>query len=247
MRQTRELLKVLKKSIRNNGMTYSDVASSLGMSEASIKRIFSTGNISLNRLDEICEVVGLEIADLLHGLVNEHQKLDELTTKQESALAADPQLLLLAFLSINGFQYSDILSNYAFTEPELIKKLISLDRLKVIELMPNNRIKLLVSTKFRWKQGGPIEVFFRSKLQNDFLNSTFTEKNQQHFFLTGVLSDDAMAALNERLVDAFNDFQILNQHESHLSVSQRQVCSLLIAFRPWKPSVFDSLRRQVIE
>ena len=243
MKQTQELLRVLKKSIRSSGMTYADVAGSLDISEASIKRIFSTGNISLNRLDEICEVVGLEIVDLLQGLIGEHHKLDELTTEQELALTADPQLILLAFLSINGFQFEDILTNYAFTEAGLIKKLIALDKIKVIELMPNNRIKLLVSTKFRWKQNGPIEHFFRSKLQSDFLNNSFTEKYHQHYFLTGVLSEDAMEALNERLVCAFNDFQILNQQESHIEVRQRQVCSLLIAFRPWKPAVFDKLRR----
>jgi len=243
MRQSKELLNVLKKNLRANGKTYAEVAKHIDVSEASIKRIFSTGNVSLKRLDEICEVAGLELVDLLAGLVSEHHMQDELSTEQEAALAANPRLLLLAFLTINGFQFADILEKYAFTEPQLVKQLVQLDKLKVIELMPNNRIKLKVSTKFRWQSNGPIHQFFRAKLQSDFLNHSFNGKCQQHYFLTGLLSDDAMEALNERLIGAFNDFQILNKHESSVDLAKRKVCSLLIAFRPWQPPVFDDIRR----
>ena len=46
-----------------------------------------------------------------------------------------------------------------------------LDRLKFIELLPGNRIRLLVSRAFAWIPDGPIQRLFKSQLSQDFLKS----------------------------------------------------------------------------
>ena len=50
MGQTRELVAALKTELKAQGKTYADVAAALELSEASVKRIFSQQNFSLERL-----------------------------------------------------------------------------------------------------------------------------------------------------------------------------------------------------
>ena len=57
MAQTEFLIQSLKKSLKAHGLTYADVARQLKLSEASIKRLFSEQNITLERLDQICQMM----------------------------------------------------------------------------------------------------------------------------------------------------------------------------------------------
>ena len=50
MSQTRELIKTLKTALKAQGKTYADVAVELGLTEASVKRLFSQQSFSLSRL-----------------------------------------------------------------------------------------------------------------------------------------------------------------------------------------------------
>jgi predicted XRE-type DNA-binding protein len=54
MAELQQLLVTLKRQIKARGLTYRDVAAALKLSEPSVKRLFSTGNLSLERLVDIC-------------------------------------------------------------------------------------------------------------------------------------------------------------------------------------------------
>lgn len=64
MALTTALIEVLKRELKSRDITYADVAKKLDLSEASIKRMFSTKDFMLSRLDDICEFAGIEFADL---------------------------------------------------------------------------------------------------------------------------------------------------------------------------------------
>ena len=65
MSQTRELIKTLKMALKAQGKTYADVAVELGLTEASVKRLFSQQSFSLSRLDQVCHMLDIEITDLV--------------------------------------------------------------------------------------------------------------------------------------------------------------------------------------
>jgi len=52
----------LKNELKAKGLTYKDVADELDLTEASVKRLFSTEDISLRRLDSICELLRIDLA-----------------------------------------------------------------------------------------------------------------------------------------------------------------------------------------
>ncbi len=54
-------------------MTYADVARRMGLSETAIKRNFSKRNFTLDRIDKICDLFGLDLTDLVR-LADEDRK-----------------------------------------------------------------------------------------------------------------------------------------------------------------------------
>jgi transcriptional regulator with XRE-family HTH domain len=66
--QTEALIETLKHALKANGLTYADVARSLDWSEASVKRWFASGNMSIQRFEAICELIGMEMTDLVRML-----------------------------------------------------------------------------------------------------------------------------------------------------------------------------------
>jgi len=59
MPQAALLVEVVKRSLRERGLTYARVAKGLGLSESSVKRVFSQENLSLDRLEQICALMDL--------------------------------------------------------------------------------------------------------------------------------------------------------------------------------------------
>ena len=59
----RLLLEQLKRTLRLKGWNYSRLAGTLGVSEPTIKRIFTGANCSIQRLMKICDAVGVSFFD----------------------------------------------------------------------------------------------------------------------------------------------------------------------------------------
>ena len=174
MPQTRELVTTLKAALKSQGKTYADVAEALDLTEASIKRIFSQQNFSLDRLDRVCQMLGMEISDLVQMMNERRQQLQQLTWAQEEELTADVTLMLVAVCVLNRWTMNEIVDYYRISEHECIRHLARLDRLKLIELLPKNRIRLLVAPNFSWIENGPIQQFLLKPRQG--LNGLVTDR-----------------------------------------------------------------------
>jgi len=55
----------LKRALREHHLTYTDVARKLELSVPTVKRLFSTGDFSLQRVDGICELMGTSLREIL--------------------------------------------------------------------------------------------------------------------------------------------------------------------------------------
>lgn len=241
MPQTLAIVQTLKALLKNRGYTYRDVSKALELSEASVKRLFAEQSFSLQRLDQVCQLLDIEITDLIKQMESRQQHLDELSEEQELELVADNRLLLVAFLVINGWGYDDILSRYALKDTELIRYLARLDRIRMIELQANNRIRLRISPTFSWRRNGPIQKFFSQYLQDDFLKSRFEDAQETLQFPSGMLSAASCEQLNRRIKQLVQDFHNLNQQDRNLPLQNKNGYSLFIAFRPWRPDIFQQL------
>ena len=241
MAQTTSLLITLKKALKTHGFTYADVAKHLQLTEASIKRLFSEENISLNRLDQICQMLELEISDLVQ-LMNEQQKqLHQLTKEQELEITKDVTLLLITVCVLNKWTMPEIIEQYQLSEVDCIQHLIKLDKLQIIELLPGNRIKLKVSPNFSWIENGPIQQFFQRTLGQTYFNSHFTKQDEKLIVLNGMLSNESNAEFQRKLKRLAREFNELNNDDAGLPLDERYGTTVVLALRGWRNGLFDKL------
>lgn len=227
------LIAALKKRLKACGMTYRDVAPVLGLSEASVKRLFSTGNFTLERIERVCGALDISLGDLVRDAEAAAPGLRSLAAGQERELVSDPKLMMVAVLAVEGWSFGQILANYSFTKPELVRALARLDRLRLIELLPGNRIKRLAAANFRWIENGPIERFFSHKVKGAFLHSRFDGPAESLRFVYGMLSQRSLAVVQRRLEQVAHEFDELHREDQRMALEERRGCSLLLAMRPW--------------
>lgn len=243
MSQSTALIKALKKCLKMNNLTYADVAVAIELSEASVKRLFSEESFSLKRLDQICEFLGMEMSDLLE-MVRQSNQISSLTIAQEKEIIEDLPLLVVANSALNRWSFADILATYHFSETELIQYLAKLDRLNLIELLPGNRIKLLVDRNFSWQKNGPIQGFFEEILVNEFFNYRFDQPSDHRQFLVGMLSKASNLTFQRKLDQLAEEFHRLHIEDEKLPVKERFGTSVVTGMRRWEPLVFEKMRRE---
>ncbi|MFK7977801.1 MAG: helix-turn-helix domain-containing protein [Halioglobus sp.] len=244
MSQVGGLLKTLKRELKANGITYAEVAMRLAISESSVKRMFSEGRLSLDRLEALCQITGMEIADLVQKMESERKRIEMLTEDQEQEVASNPMLLLVAICVLNQWTYEEILDTYTISEHECIQLLAQLDRLRLISLEPLNRFRLCVASDFRWIPGGPIQQYFRKHVQPAFMNCGFSGPGEKFEFRSGMLSRASNAALVKKIDRLVAEFNELHGEDMVLPLEDRYGSSLLVAFRPWEFDFFRELRRK---
>lgn len=244
MAQCEALIETLKSELKSRGHTYADVAAHLDMSEANVKRMFASKRFSLDRLEDVCRMINLDMIGLVRAYEEARGHITYLSIEQEKELVSDTKLLFVAVCVRNHRSFKDITQNYDISEHECTRYLASLDRLRVIELLPNNRIRLLVKEDFHWLPNGPIEKYFEQKMLPEFLKTGFSQMNRFRRFLTGQLSQashDVMLRKLEKLEFEFNE---LVKQDCQLGDNEIVNEAVLIAFRPWEYSVFSNMRKK---
>src|SRR5437762_163549 len=139
--QAASLVDALKRLLRSQGFTYAHVAAGLGLSEAGVKRMFSRRDFTLQRLEDVCALAHIDVAALLRAVADEPTGLAQLTVEQERELVSDPRLMLVALCAVGNWTFEQIVDTYSITRAECVRLLARLDRQKIIELLPGNRIR----------------------------------------------------------------------------------------------------------
>ncbi|RLA13380.1 MAG: XRE family transcriptional regulator [Gammaproteobacteria bacterium] len=241
MAQTPALIDLLKQSLKIHRLTYADIASRLEMSEANVKRMFAKKRFSLHRFEQICELMQMEMSDLFVLYEASRQRINALTEHQEKELVGDEKLLLVAVSVRNQLSFAQIVEHYQISASECIQYLAKLDRLKIIDLLPGNRIKLRIDEHFSWLSGGPIERFFEREIQRQFLKSRFKGELEQRQFHFGLLGDTSSQIMIEKLESLAHEFTELHKRDLHLPLHKRHNQGLMLAMRPWHLDVFEPL------
>lgn len=238
------LVEVLKRELKTRGVTYAQVARKLGLSEASVKRMFSRREFTLKRLDQVCQLTHSDFSDLTRILNREETLISQLSQEQEKEIASSIKLFLVAVCALNHVGPEQIIEIYDISQAECIQLLIKLDRIGFIRLLPNNRIRLLVSRDFAWLPDGPIQRFFKQHAHGDYVRSSFDRPDEHFVAVNGMLSAGSRATMVARLKRIAREFSELHNDDVRLPPSQRQNMTMLVAIRHWELQAFTDLRRK---
>ena len=243
MSQVHSLFENLKRELKAKGLTYRDVADYLELTESSVKRLFSNEDLSIQRLDRICELIGIDLADLTNPDRGDSRAIALMSEQQEREIVQDEKTLTVSFLVYQGWSFEEILKYFDFSEPELISKLALLDRLGLIELLPKNRIKLKVAHNLSWRKGGPIQRFYVEHFQGSFMRGYFRDQNEYLRLISGMYTPLTCSVILKKLQKlTFEVFQ-LSQEDRKVPLEERIPFGVLIAARPWHAEFFDKFRR----
>ena len=242
MSQTQQLTAALKQCLKAKGITYADLAPDLGLSEASVKRIFAQGDLSLERLERVCRKLEIDFYDLARLARNQGETAEGLTAEQEQALARDERLLTLLHLLLNDWTFPEILAEYALSEAELVRMLVRLDRLGVIELAPGNRVRLRCPKNLAWRPGGAVWATHERRVLEEFFGAEFGDARSHRRFELRELSPASLTVLRRKLDKLAAEFIELAEMDSVLRPSERVSVGLVAACRPFGFSIASALR-----
>ncbi|MET3119046.1 DNA-binding Xre family transcriptional regulator [Undibacterium sp. GrIS 1.8] len=237
------LIDSLKRELKARSITYADLAARIDMSEASVKRMFAQKNFTLQRLDEILQATEISLRDLALAS-NEEPLISELTFDQEKEIISDPKKFIVAVSALNLLTVEQMTRIYDISEIEVVKHLLRLDKIGFLELLPNNRVKLLVARTFRWIPNGPIQSNFRDQAYAEYLESNFDGEHEIMRLVNVMLSKQSVAALLNRLKQVAREFSEQHQEDAKLPFEEKHRISFMLAARPWLPKQFKSLVRK---
>ncbi|QGX40491.1 helix-turn-helix domain-containing protein [Permianibacter aggregans] len=242
MSETPGLMTALKQQLKAAGISYKQVAEALALSEASIKRLMNSGELSLNRLNHITALCGLELSELVQLAERQRLQLSSLSREQEQELVADEKRLLVTYLLLNDWQPALIQQDYQFDWPELIRHLAALDRMQLIDLLPGNRVRLRAARDFAWLPDGPIQQYFDQHVREPFFAGDFQPEGFLRF-MPAMVSKSSAEKVRERLAKTAREIAELVRADAAQPTAQREGCSVLLAFRGWAFPAFDRYRR----
>lgn len=243
MTTSARIVDTLKGQLKARGLTYKSLAGQLQLSESAVKHMFSTGNFSLKRLDEICAVLELDIGDLVNISESQQPKIEQLSAEYEFEIVSDIRLLLVAYCIINYWSFDEILERYDLSVTDGLRYLRRLDRMNIIELQPGDRVRLLIANNFAWRKNGAIEKFFTSRVQTEFFKHHFSDDGSIRIVKNGMLSKKSQIQLIEKLKTIGELFDDTSWEERKIPANDQHGTSMVLAIRHWFFEGFRDLER----
>lgn len=241
---TSTLIAALKGVLKTRQVTYRELAGRLKLSEASVKRLFADESFSLKRIEEICTAMDMDFFELARLARGASADIDEMTIKQEEALAADPRLLGLFYLVFNDWTTEAILEAYEISKPDCLVLLLKLEKLGLVEVGSHDAVRLKVPKSLRLRDNGPIRRSHGKSVVADFLQADFAAMGGYFRFEFRELSHASIAHLERKLERLAQEFNELAELDSYLPEDRRQTIGMAMGIRPWVMSFVTGIKKK---
>ena len=235
------LLDQLKRLLRGRGIRYRDVAQHLGVSEATIKRWLAGRGLTLTALEAICGLVDIRLTDLAELTAQKTTaRARHLSEEQEQSLADNLFTAFIFLLLRHDWSPSDIQAEFDMDEPAMVIHLRRLEKLRLIELFPGNRIRLLTVRDPEWMRGGPLRRVFDRSLRRHFEDMDFHASDAVWELETAKLSAGSLARLRAMVSSLVQRMRELAAEDRALPRNETEWHTMLAVARPLDPRRFWS-------
>ena len=148
--QVPALTEALKQLFRARGLPQRVIAEKLGVTPRTVKRWLTGKGLTLQVVEKLCDLLGMtfiEFCEIAKDDLDVRPK--RLSPQQERMLLADPHLTFVFNLLMRGWSAQEIQGETGMSKATLVGYLVRLEKLGMIELMPENRVRLLFSRNVR--------------------------------------------------------------------------------------------------
>lgn len=245
MSQVQQFLDSLKRTLKAKKIIYRDLAKILNLSESSIKRLLSDKSLSLERIEEICRACDISFAEVCENAQFEKNYQSQFVSlEQEKVLASQPRLLHYFILLNDGYTPNQIEKEFELGPLEGKKFLLLLDKIKLLELYPKDKIKLKGPAEgLRFRREGAVGKTLFSQTKKDYLNYHFDKDSDLIRFTLLHTPKSYIPKLKkvfEKLLSEIQDD--IKYHD--LEKEDYIDLGILTAFRPWEYSLFEVLKKK---
>lgn len=243
MSQMDQFLMALKKALKAKNILYRDIAKALDLSESSVKRILSNKSLSLERLEEICRVAELSLADIIKAAnLDEGRRVRMFTVEQEKALAENARLLHFFMMLQEGKTPQKIEKEYEISATEIKKYLFHLDKLNLIELHPRDRVKIREGF-IRFNRTGAVGKALFAQTKTNYLSHDFTGSHDFITFSFMSLSQASMLKYKAKFEKLIVEMQEESKFESDQNIPGQDI-GVVVAYRPWQYAYMSAIKRK---
>jgi transcriptional regulator with XRE-family HTH domain len=151
----------IRRILKQRGLSQSDFALALRISLPTLKRWLGGSGCSLQDWLRMLNALNLNLAEAAHLAERELSQQFSYTLTQEQVLAKEEGLLAFFDALLRRKTVAQISRQHSLSERAIIYYLSKLEKLNLIEWLPKNKVKLLVSGEPRWIKGGPLSKKFR--------------------------------------------------------------------------------------
>lgn len=230
----------VKQLLREQKIRYVEVAEYLELSEASVKRIMAQNDISMDKLIKIAELLGMEVSELIRKAEDREYLPDQLTIDQEMGILKDLKTLLVATCVFNNLTFEEITETYTISDFDVMLALATMEKLDILVRLPFNKFKLKIAKNFKWIPDGPIENFFKARVENDFMHHG---KSLEYSFSFGLLPTHKIPEFREDISKLMAKFTEDHQESKAIPLADKGNFALLVSFKQWSPEFFNNMRR----
>jgi len=225
------ILVELRRELKAREIRVGEVARQIGVAEPTVWRWLRGEGLTLDRLDEICAVAGLDLRDLLAR--DEDPAPERFTLAQERVLAADRGLALVFFAILHGAQRGDLRRAFSLAADRLESHVERLTRLGLVRASAGGRLRPGVRRTVRWRRGGPLAVAFDRTVKPLFLSMDFGAADAHYVSDMVPLGAAGRASVHALFEGLRDDIQLIGEQERVGGLADRDWCGLLMMVRPF--------------
>lgn len=207
---------ILKRSLKQRGLTYRELAPRVGLSESGLKKLLTAKDFSLARLLALCEASGLSVAELFETAEREEIREVELSAKQQTALLRETGLLRVFWRAcIELEDESQIRREEKLSGTEYGRLAARLEALELARPGKSGRLEPIHRGLYRWREGGPLVERLNRDWSLNLLEAALRGREDSAISslhrLSGLrLSREEASELRRRLGDLLDEFARLS-------------------------------------
>ncbi len=240
MQSSETIIESLKSHLKMRGLSYQDVAEVWGVAHSSVKRIMSSKEISLLRIEMACQLMDLAPADFYRQIPFEKTAdLFYLSKEQELKLSKDPEALHYFLLLQHGEGAGEISKKYSITQEKSIRIQAQLERMGLIEVHPQDRIKRNHIGRLRFRKDGPIGRHLEKVAKTQFLETEFQKDDEYFTFLNLYLIPGDPQKLKVRFIDIFK--KLVSESDENRKHPNAINYGIIMAMRSWPAPLMNAL------
>lgn len=222
------LVGALKRMLRMRAIGYRTIAETLGVSEPTIKRWFAGKALTVERLEKLCACADVSLLELVEFATRDADaRLRQLTLAQEQGLAEDHELAFIFVIILRGWSPAELWAEQGLEMSSLVRFLSRLDKLRLIDMLPGNGVRLLTVRNVEWRKDGPM----RTQMSQWLKARSFARASSNAPWSAEMvkLSDASLTRVEDMSREFMRNIRLLGEVDRATSADQKAWYTILLS------------------